>query len=75
MSWRTILRVIAGVVLTALGLLWALQGADLLRIEPVLCAAECEPITGGSTGWLVAGVVTVLIGLTLVLAPWRWRRR
>lgn len=75
MTWRSIARMTAGIAVALLGLLWALQGADLVRIEPILCAGECEPITGGSIGWLIAGIVTILIGLTVALAPWRRRER
>ncbi|MCD0443899.1 hypothetical protein LO763_09705 [Glycomyces sp. A-F 0318] len=74
MTWRSAARVIVGLVLMLLGLLWALQGADLVRIEPILCVADCEPVTGGSTGWLIAGVASALIGLTVAAAPWRRRR-
>ena len=58
-----VIKIIAGVVLTSLGALWSLQGADLVRIEPILCVANCEPITGGSTLWLIVGIVTMIIGL------------
>ncbi|WP_198587057.1 hypothetical protein [Glycomyces xiaoerkulensis] len=75
MTWRKAARVTAGIVLTLLGLLWILQGADLVRIEPILCVADCEPVTGGSPGWLITGIVTALIGLTLAVAPWKRRRR
>lgn len=74
MSWRSAARMLAGIVLTLLGLLWILQGADLVRIAPILCVADCEPVVGGSPGWLAAGVVTALIGLTVAAAPWRRRR-
>ncbi|HEU5127651.1 MAG TPA: hypothetical protein VFU12_06650 [Glycomyces sp.] len=75
MTWRSIVRVTAGIAIALLGLLWTLQGADLVRIDPILCAGECEPITGGSPGWLAVGVATVLIGLTVIAAPWRRRER
>ncbi len=75
MTWRSIARMTAGIAVALLGLLWALQGADLVRIEPILCAGECEPITGGSTGWLIAGIVSILIGLAVVTVPWRRRER
>ncbi|WP_211246502.1 hypothetical protein [Amycolatopsis taiwanensis] len=42
-----------------------------MRIEPILCVADCEPVTGGSPSWLVAGVATALIGLVVAAAPWR----
>jgi hypothetical protein len=65
--WRKAVRIGVGVVLLLLGLLWALQGADIIRIKPIGCVAECEPITGGSLGWLVAGVLAMLVGLLLLL--------
>ena len=54
-----------GVLLTALGLLWALQGADLVHIEPVACVADCEPLEGFSATWLAAGIVTLAVGLVI----------
>ena len=53
-------------VLILLGLLWILQGADVVRIRPILCFANCQPITGGSPGWLAIGVVTLVVGLRVV---------
>lgn len=72
LTWRRVARIGLGIVLTLLGLLWVLQGADLLRIEPILCVANCQPITGGSPGWLAAGALTLLGGL-LVLGVRRRR--
>jgi hypothetical protein len=71
---RKAARLGLGLILTSLGMLWALQGADLLRIEPILCTADCRPITGGSPGWLAAGVLTLLVGIALLGAPRRHRR-
>jgi hypothetical protein len=62
-KWRTTARVVIGVMLTLLGLLWILQGADVLQIRPLLCVAECQPLTGGSAGWLAIGAVTLVVGL------------
>jgi len=59
-----IVRMIVGIVLALLGILWILQGADLL---------------GGSGGmngkgiWIVIGAVVLVAGLMLI-APWRLRR-
>ena len=66
--------VIVGLTLTALGLLWTMQGADLIQIKPILCVASCEPITGGSTLWLSIGIITTVIGLAL-LASLKLKRR
>jgi hypothetical protein len=63
MSGR-IIRLVVGIVLALLGILWILQGADLL---------------GGSGGmngkgiWIVIGAVVLIAGL-VVLAPLRRRQ-
>ena len=67
-------KVVAGLILTALGLLWTMQGADLIQIKPILCVANCEPVTGGSTLWLSIGIITTVIGLAL-LASLKFKRR
>ena len=63
-----IIRIIAGIVLTAFGVLWTLQGADVIWVKPILCFADCETLVGGSSTWLVVGSVSILIGVFL-LAP------
>lgn len=75
MPWRTAARRLTGVVLTLLGLLWALQGADLVHLDPILCTTDCAPVTGGSPTWLVLGLVAVSLGLTLVARRPRRRTR
>lgn len=62
-----IVRIVAGLVLVALGGLWVLQGADIIRIQPILCVANCEPLVGGSLTWLIVGLVTLVIGVLLLL--------
>lgn len=62
MSMR-IVRLIVGIVLALLGILWILQGADLLGGS------------GGMTGqsiWIVIGAIVLIAGL-VVLAPLRRR--
>ncbi|MFD2077614.1 hypothetical protein SAMN05421678_112126 [Actinopolymorpha cephalotaxi] len=66
MNVRRIARMLVGAVLVALGALWVLQGADLVRIKPVLCVADCQPLVGGSPVWLAVGVVAFLAGLALL---------
>lgn len=66
------LAAVFGVLLAALGLLWALQGADLVHIEPVACVADCEPLEGFSTTWLAAGVATAIAGIAIA---WQSIRR
>jgi len=56
-SRRRTARVTVGIVLVLLGGLCILQGADVIRIRPILCVADCKPVTADSTAWLVTGVV------------------
>jgi hypothetical protein len=71
--WRKSVRIVVGIGAVLLGLLWILQGADVVRIRPVLCVADCEPVTGGSPLWLTIGAVTCLVGL-FVASGLRLRR-
>ena len=74
MTLRTIARILFGVALMLLGLLWLLQGADLVHIRPILCVANCKPLEGGSVGWMAAGALVLVVGL-LVIASGICRRR
>jgi hypothetical protein len=56
----------AGAVLVLLGTLWFLQGADIIRIDPVLCVAKCEPIAGPQPAWLATGLVAFFVGALLI---------
>jgi hypothetical protein len=62
-----VMRIAVGVLLASLGVLWTLQGADLIRVKPILCFANCEPLVGGSNTWLVVGLVCIAIGLFLLM--------
>lgn len=66
MTARKIARILVGAVLVLLGALWVLQGADLVRIKPILCVADCQPLVGGSPVWLAVGVVAFLAGLAVL---------
>lgn len=68
---RLVLRLGFSTLLVLLGLLWALQGTNLIRIRPLLCFADCQPLTGGSTTWLCIGVVTMAVGIGML---WSARR-
>ncbi|MCF6468568.1 hypothetical protein FAF44_09245 [Nonomuraea sp. MG754425] len=74
MRWRRAARIVGGTLLILLGLLWILQGADVVQIDPILCVADCRPVTGGSPGWLAAGVVAAAVGIVLVMMRPRQRR-
>lgn len=71
MSWRALKWILLGVPSTLLGLLWLLQGADLLHIRPILCVANCEPLEGGSVVWLTAGALVLVGGLLAIRAGLR----
>lgn len=73
MKRRTVVRIVVGTVLSLLGVLWILQGADVVRIRPILCVADCRPLTGGSPTWLAIGAVTLVVGLTVAGALRRRR--
>lgn len=74
MTLRTIARILFGVALTLLGLLWLLQGADLVHIRPILCVANCTPLEGGSVGWMTAGALVLVVGLLVIASGIRRRR-
>ena len=67
------LKIVLGIVFFALGVLWALQGADLIRIKPILCVANCEPLVGGSVTWLIVGVVAIAVGVGVLITAIRQR--
>lgn len=56
----------AGTVLVFLGALWFLQGADIIRIDPVLCVAKCEPVAGPQPAWLATGLAAFFVGALLI---------
>lgn len=62
MNKKSIAAIIFGIILALLGLLWFLQGSDLVHIKPILCFANCEPITGKSLQWQIVGSIVFIIG-------------
>ena len=69
-----VFKIGCGIVLLSLGLLWSLQGADLIRMKPILCVANCEPLVGGAVAWLAVGIVAMSVGLGLLVTSKRRRR-
>ena len=65
MTKKQIISIIFGTIFSLLGLLWFMQGSDLVHIKPILCFANCEPITGKSLTWQIAGAVFFIIGALL----------
>ena len=70
---RFILGLCAGLIATSLGVLWSLQGAGAVRVRPILCVANCKPITGGSADWLSLGVIFMVLGSAVIGASVTWR--
>lgn len=62
MNKKSIAAIFFGIILALLGLLWFLQGSDLVHIKPILCFANCEPVTGRSFQWQIVGSVVFVIG-------------
>lgn len=62
-----------GLVLAPLGLFWALQGAGLMHVRPILCFSHCTPVTKSAT-WLLVGVITCAVGSALAARSTRHLR-
>jgi len=62
MKIKQIVFLLIGVVVASLGLLWFLQGADIIHLKPLLCFANCEPITGKSLPWQIIGAIVFIVG-------------
>ena len=75
MNWRTLTWIVLGVASTLLGLLWLLQGADVLHIRPILCVANCKPLEGGSIAWMTGGALALVGGSLAIAAGLRRRGR
>ncbi|HEY2358459.1 MAG TPA: hypothetical protein VGH86_13490 [Phenylobacterium sp.] len=54
---------VVGALAIMLGGLWLLQGLGAVRLRPILCFADCEPVQGPSTTWALIGAVVVLAGI------------
>jgi len=72
-SAKFILGLAAGLIAASFGVLWALQGAGLVHVRPILCVSNCKPVTEGSASWLSLGVIFMLLGIAIIGAIVRWR--
>jgi len=66
MNKKNIIAIIFGTIILLLGSLWFLQGSDLIHIKPILCFANCQPITGGSTVWQIVGAIVFIVGAIII---------
>ena len=71
MSVKAIALATFGAAVGLLGVLWLVQGLGLIEIGPILCVADCEPITRESTQWTVIGMIALILGFTIVRAGLR----
>ena len=66
MTIKRIALLFLGIILTLLGLLWFLQGSDIVHMKPLLCFANCEPIVGKSLQWQIIKTITFIVGVLIV---------
>jgi len=66
MKKKQIIAIIFGTIIFLLGLLWFLQGSYIVHMKPILCFANCEPITGLSLQWQIVGGTIFIIGAIIV---------
>lgn len=59
------LRVVVGVILALVGLLWTLQGVGTLQGSPM----------SGATTWAIIGPIVLVIGIVLTVVGFRGPRR
>ncbi|GAA0234738.1 hypothetical protein ACFFQF_24535 [Haladaptatus pallidirubidus] len=71
MNTKTTVLTILGAIVALLGMLWLVQGLGIIQIGPILCVADCEPITGRSMQWTVIGAIALFVGIVIVRAGMR----
>lgn len=63
---KRFVSIFIGIIFISLGSLWFLQGSDIVHLNPILCFANCEPITGKSILWQIIGVVFAVLGIFII---------
>ncbi len=74
MNKKKVIGVFFGTALLLLGLLWFLQGSDLVHVKPILCFANCQPIAGKSLAWKIAGAVVSIAGASIIYKSLKKKR-
>ncbi|HWA01546.1 MAG TPA: hypothetical protein VG841_14660 [Caulobacterales bacterium] len=64
---------LVGLVCLVLGGLWFLQGLGVVRMQPVLCVADCAPLEGPSLTWTTVGFVVAGAGCVAIVRALRPR--
>ena len=62
-----------GLIASALGALWFLQGLDVVHIKPLLCFSDCVPVRGASPKWAMLGAALFAAGVAAVC--WALKRQ
>lgn len=75
MNRKLIVTIFLSIIMAFLGLLWFLQGSDIVHIKPILCFADCEPITGRSIQWQIIGAIVFAVGTIIIYASLRRLKR
>jgi len=75
MNIKQIMAIIFGAIILLLGLLWFLQGSDLVHIKPILCFADCEPVPGKSLQWQIMGAAAFVAGASIIYTSLKYFSR
>lgn len=57
-----IITLILGITAVLIGALWLLQGLGIVKLQPLLCFADCLPVQGLSTAWAAIGALAMAVG-------------
>lgn len=57
---------VLGLIASALGVLWFLQGLDVVHVQPLICFSDCAPVRGASPKWALLGAALFAIGVAAV---------
>ena len=68
---KKIALIVVGLIFSALGGLWLVQGLGVVHIEPIACVAECETLDGPSATWAAIGAVVLAGGLFALFRAFR----
>jgi hypothetical protein len=68
---KKIALIVVGLIFSALGGLWLVQGLGVVHIEPIACIAECETLDAPSVTWAAIGAVVLAGGLFALFRAFR----
>lgn len=66
MNKKQVILIVFGIIISLLGLLWFLQGSDIVHLKPILCFVDCQPMVGKSLQWQTTGAVTFIVGVLIL---------